>query len=140
VVCRSVTVEMRPAKRLNRSKCRLGCGLGWAQGTMYYTGSRSPSHPIQATIFSGKDMPGHALQHSAVSCAKMAEAIEIPFVWVVRRLGWAEGSIRWGAHCRHLLANATKRSMCGSDAAVLSNYFDHLLLCRVTWRHHLPLC
>jgi len=29
VVCRSVTL-VSPAKRLNRSKCRLGCGLGCA--------------------------------------------------------------------------------------------------------------
>jgi len=37
---RSVTI-LSAAKRLNRSRCRLGCGLRWAQGTMYYRrGSR----------------------------------------------------------------------------------------------------
>jgi len=30
-----------------------------------------------------------------------------------------------GAHWRHL-TNTRKPSMCGGDAAVLSNYFDHL--------------
>jgi len=34
VVCRSVTV-VSPAKRLNRSRCRLGFGLRWAQGRIY---------------------------------------------------------------------------------------------------------
>jgi len=29
--------------------------------------------PIQGAIFRGKDMPGHAWRHSAMSCAKMAE-------------------------------------------------------------------
>jgi len=33
VVCRSITI-VSPAKRLNRSKCCLGCGLKWAGGTM----------------------------------------------------------------------------------------------------------
>jgi len=28
--------------RLNRSRCRLGCGLAWAQSIMYYMGPRSP--------------------------------------------------------------------------------------------------
>jgi len=31
------------------------------------------------------------------------------------------------AHWRHL-ANTIEATMCGDDAAVLSNYFDHLLL------------
>ena len=39
-VCLSVTL-VSPAKRLNRSRCRLGCGLRWAQGTIYYMGSTS---------------------------------------------------------------------------------------------------
>jgi len=33
-VCQSVTV-VSPEKRLNRSRYRLGCGLGWAKGTVY---------------------------------------------------------------------------------------------------------
>ena len=33
-VCPSVTL-VSPAKRLNRSRCRLGNGLGWAQLSMY---------------------------------------------------------------------------------------------------------
>jgi len=41
--------------------------------------------------------------------------------------GPKEAYIRWGAHWRHL-ANTTEPFMCGSDAAFLSNYLDHLLL------------
>jgi len=29
-------------KRLNRSRCRLGYGLGWAQGSMYYRWAQIP--------------------------------------------------------------------------------------------------
>jgi len=46
----------------------------------------------------------------------MAEPIEMPFgLWI--RLGQR----------KHVLANTTELSMCGGDAALLSNYFDHLL-------------
>jgi len=34
-----------------------------------------------------------------------------------------------GAHCRHL-ANTTEPSMCGGNAAFLSDYFDHLFFLR----------
>jgi len=33
----------------------------------------------EEVICSGNGMPGHARQHSAVRCAKMAQPIEIPF-------------------------------------------------------------
>ena len=33
VFCWSITI-ISPAKPLNRPRCRLGCGLGWAQGTV----------------------------------------------------------------------------------------------------------
>jgi len=41
VVCRSVCLSVSLSrswvlqKRLNRSRCRLGCGLAWVQGTTY---------------------------------------------------------------------------------------------------------
>ena len=37
VICLSVCLSQSRAlqKRLNRSRCRLGCGVGWAQGNMY---------------------------------------------------------------------------------------------------------
>jgi len=36
--------------------------------------------PWKWAIFRGKDMPGHAQRHSAVSYGKMAEGIEMLFV------------------------------------------------------------
>jgi len=42
-----------------------------------------------------------------------------------------EACIRWDADWRHL-ANTTELSMCGGDAAFLSNYYDHLLLYSAT--------
>jgi len=39
--------------------------------------------PRARAIFRGQDMPGHTRRHSAVSCAKMAELIEMPFgLWI----------------------------------------------------------
>jgi len=49
-------------------------------------------------------------------------------LWVVDSGGPKKACIRWGAHKSHL-ANTTEPSMCGGDAAILSNYFDHLF----TW-------
>jgi len=68
VVCLSVGLSRSRAlqKRLNRPRCRLGCGLGWVQGSM-------------------------------------------------------------GSHWRNL-ANTTEPSICGGDAAFLSNCFYHLLI------------
>ena len=46
-------------------------------------------------------MPGHVRRQSAVSCAKMADLIEIPSrLWT--RVGPKKHCIRWGAHWRHL--------------------------------------
>jgi len=40
--------------------------------------------PWQWAIFRGKDMPGHARRYCAVTCAKMAEWIEMPFgLWTL---------------------------------------------------------
>jgi len=38
-----------------------------------------PDTPCEGAIISGKDMPGHARRHSGVSCAKMAEPIDMQF-------------------------------------------------------------
>ena len=46
----------------------------------------------------------------------------------LRTLPWQPffGFLCMGAHWRHL-ANMTEPSMFGGDAALMSNYFDHLL-------------
>jgi len=49
---------------------------------------------MQRGNFGGKVMPGHARRHSAVSCAKMAEPIEVLF-----RL-WMRVGPRKHVHCR----------------------------------------
>jgi len=60
-----------------------------------------------------------------MSCAETAESIEMSSMDM--DLGGSKYShIRQGAHWRQL-ANTSEPSMCGGDAAFLSNYFDHLL-------------
>jgi len=81
----------------------------------------------EGAIFMGKDMPGHARRHSAVSCAKWMNRLRC---CLGCGLGWSkEACIRLGAHWRHL-ANTNELFMCGGGAAFLSNYFDpcYLLL------------
>ena len=53
-------------------------------------------------------------------------------VWGMDFGGPKEARVRWGAHWCNL-ANTTEPTMCGGDAAFLSNYFDQffLLLSRV---------
>jgi len=59
-----------------------------------------------------------------VSCAKTAEAIEMPFgIWT--GMGPRKQVLDRGAHWRHL-ANTNEPSIRGGYAACLSNYFDHL--------------
>jgi len=60
-----------------------------------------------------------------VSCAKTADPIEMPFaVWT--RVCPREHVLDGGAHWRYL-PNTIKPPMCGDDAALLTNYFDHHL-------------
>jgi len=58
--------------------------------------------PMPRAIFRGKDMPGNARWHRAMSCAKMAEPIEIPFgLWT--RVGPRQpvlGAVHTGATWR----------------------------------------
>jgi len=101
----------------------LGYGLGWAQGTVNYRGSR---FPFEGVILRGKGAHCEVWENFAVSCAKTAESIEMPFgMWT--RVGSRKHLLDWGAHWRHL-ANMIEPSVCGDDAAFLLNYFDHLLL------------
>jgi len=57
-------------KRLNQSRCCLGCALGWAQGTILDGG---PDHPVPRGNFQWKGRAWACLnRYSAVSSAKMA--------------------------------------------------------------------
>jgi len=66
-----------------------------------------PDPPMGRGNFEGKGHPGMP-DNTATSCAKMAEATEMPFgLWT-----------RWDMEAHWCsLANTTKLSMCGSDAA-----------------------
>jgi len=66
-------------KRLNQSRCCLGCGLGCANGTMYIRWGPDPL--CEVTIFRGKNMPSRVWRRSAMNCANVAEQIEMPFGW-----------------------------------------------------------
>jgi len=54
-------------------------------------------------IFREKNMPGHARRHSAMSCANMAEQIEMPFVlWT--RVGPRKHMLHGDAHLNEAAA------------------------------------
>jgi len=78
-------------------------------------------HPREWEILRGKGR--HIVKYN---CAKTAEPIEMSFgIWT--RAGPRKQAIDEGAHWR-LVANTTEPYIRGgSDAAFLSNYFDHLL-------------
>ena len=83
-----------PAKRPNQLRCRLGCGLTWAQRTVYYIVVQIP--PYKGAILRGKGA-AHCKQNGlcAVSCAKTAELINVSF----GMLSWGglkEACVRWG--------------------------------------------
>ena len=61
-----------------------------------------------------------------VSRGKTAEPIEMPFA-MLSGVDPRKHVLDDGAHWRNL-ANTVELSMCGGDAAFLSNYFDHLFL------------
>jgi len=72
-------------------------------------------HPCEGAICRGKVMPGHARLYSAVSCAKVAEPIEMPFGCLDSDAP-KEACVTWGAHLCHL-ANTIEPSMCGGYVA-----------------------
>jgi len=104
-------------KQLNGLRRHLGFGLSEPKQPCVTWCSRSP---VQRDNFGGKDMPRHARRHSAMSCAKRAEQIEMPFgLWVVDLCGPNEACIGWGAHWCSVV-NTVEPFMCGSDAEFLS--------------------
>jgi len=82
------------AKRLNRSRCRLGYELGGPKEACIRWG---PDSSCEWAIIRGIDIPGYVIWHSAVSCAKIAELINLAFGYV---LGWAEGSTSFNRVCQ----------------------------------------
>ena len=61
------------AKMAETCEMPFGLWTRWAQGSRW-----CPDPPCKWAVFTGKDMPGHARRCSTVSCAKMAELIDLP--------------------------------------------------------------
>ena len=115
--CKASHTVLSCAKRLNRSKCRLGCGLRWAPEACSSGGSRSPVHTWRGN-FEGKKGPAQDMRG---------------YVWrLIYSKRLSRGQNRYGAdanwsvldggeHWRNL-ANTTEPSVwrrCG----LMSSYF-----------------
>jgi len=132
------------------SRCRLGYGLGWVQRSTYY---RAQDTSCEGAIIRGKDIPRHTRRHSAVSCAKMAEPIDLPFgLWTrvdrrkqklnrIRQVAPTCSLMR--ARWRHMV-NTTESSVFRQRYGLMSNYFDHLFnwlqLNNCSYKPHLSSC
>ena len=91
--------------------------------------------PCKGAIIKGKDMLGHARRHSAVSCPKMAELIDLQFAlwtWMGQRKHKFNRIRQVAPMCPHRWAhsrypaNTIEPFVCGT-------YFDHLFsTCRTT--------
>ena len=67
-------------KQLNWSRYYLGYGLSWTHGNVL----EGVQRPTWRGNLSGKDMSGHARQHSVVSCVRSTEPIEMQFgLWTL---------------------------------------------------------
>jgi len=116
--CRD-TLRSSVQTRLNRSRCRLGCGLAWAQSM----GGPDPPREKAILVDRGAHCKVQAL--SAVSYAKTVEAIHLPFrLWTrVRLRVHMFNRIRQVApmcphgrtRCRHV-SNNIEPSVYGGDA------------------------
>jgi len=110
----------------------------WAAGTP------GAGPPCEGEILRGKVAAHYEVYGlTAMSCAQTSELIKMLFgmwTWVGPKKHVLDGGSLW-----HHLMNMIEPSMCGSDAAFLSNYFDHLLLvlfncqCRSAERNTKPL-
>jgi len=128
-VCLSQSWALK--RRLNWSRCDWGCAktaepikmlLGlW---TRVEQGWGVQITHVKGQFLTCRGMPSD----TAVNCAKMTEP------------GWAQERMCYmGAHWRSLM-HVTEPSMCGGNAAFLSNYFDHLLLFLCFWEKTVDNC
>jgi len=108
-------------KRQNRLICHLGCGLHWAEAC------------TRSVIFA--KWRQSAPRHSSMSCAKMAQPIDLPFgLWT--GTGWGSTSlIVFASRCQyalmggHIAASWRIRlnHLSASPMCLMPNYFQHLL-------------
>jgi len=115
------------------------CKNGWNhQHAVRVIDSRGPKEPYirgfspcDGATSRGNGRPIIKYRTLRLELCKTAEQIDMPFaIWT--RVGPRKHVLDWGAHWCHL-KNTIEPSMCGSDAAFLSNYFDHLLLLPLPW-------
>jgi len=118
-------LPVSPAKRLNRSRCRLGWGLAWAREPCVRWGPDPPHWKGQ--FWEKKSRRVYGL--SAVSCARTAEPIDLPFgLWtpVDRRRRKLNHIRQVTPMCPQYHWTVHVRRRCG----LLSNYFESLLKVR----------
>jgi len=89
---------------VNRWRCRLGCGLGYAQTSRNHVIRGGSDSRMRIGNFEGKEAFG---------------------VWT--QMGSRKHVLDESAYWRNL-ANTIELSMCGDDAACLSNCADHVLI------------
>ena len=94
-VCRSICLSQSWAlqKWLNQSRCYLGCGLGWAQGTMYYMWSRFRMQ--MGCCFEGKKgSPRNVIvKYRDFSPWAVQKRLKRSRCCLGCRLGWVQGSM-----------------------------------------------
>ena len=115
----------------SREPCKNGWTDRYAIGLWARLGSRNHvlvnalDPPWDWAIFRGRR--GIVKYRDALRWAVQNGWTDRDAVWVVDSNRLKKACVTWGAHWRHL-ANTTEPSVCGSDAAFLSNYFNHLLV------------
>jgi len=108
-VCRSVT-KLSPAK--TAQPIEMPFGLKTRVGLRNHVLDGGFRYPMGRDSFKGFVV---MYSNTAVSCAKMAEPIDMLFgLWT--RVGPGKHVLRWGTHWRHM-ANTTEPSVCGGDAS-----------------------
>jgi len=92
-------------------------------GPMNHALDGGPNRPMRRRNFRGKDMPGHARRHSAVSCAKMAEPIEMPFV-LCTRIGPRKHvlGVKYCYHWRLSVCLSVRQHISGTTRAIFTNF------------------
>ena len=143
LVCQSVCLSVcllrlrSLPKRLNRSRCRLSCGLSWAEGTMYMMRMQMPtcarSILTDVPFWGGMD---DTLWSIGTLCRELCknswtdrDAISVVDLGVSKK-----ACLIWSASWCNL-ANTIEPPRCGGDKAFLSNYFDRLLV-KWNWNLH----
>jgi len=117
-------------RRLNRSRCRLGYGLVWAESRMCYMGGPDP--PCEGAILVDRGAHCNVYALSAVSCAKTTERIHLPYRLLVEGCTSSIVFARWrqcalneghvAVTCRITLNHPSTATM-----RLMSNCFDQLL-------------